>query len=341
MQHDSHSSMSLLTNPLISYAEVLLAMPSSSELWFAKTSQEWKRIYLSQNTQQSPMTIANYLHDPGLLDAIESKSDVIPLCRAFLSCAWRMSWEIIQMNAVQLTAPKRRNNLIMTSRLEELVKLLCKFQLSTERVASSSPDIVMVLETVRLHLHVSLDDILVFAGIEGPDRSRAIYPSVQAWAGDEPSRKAAWHAGQILRSARLLPGQWLQGSLAMMLYHAGLVLWVYGALCVKGNPHVFRDVPKVLIDHPDSTSVQRFIQLGHGLPCITGLSRDGGDLTSGTFFLSDSEAVMDIIEATFRGQFVGSNRPLLVDKLIQIVTGLRDSSKRARTARCSTNVREE
>jgi len=44
--HDAQASISLLTRPLISYAEMSLELPYSLALWRAKSAHEWRDIYL-------------------------------------------------------------------------------------------------------------------------------------------------------------------------------------------------------------------------------------------------------------------------------------------------------
>jgi len=100
-----------------------------------------------------------------------------------------------------------------------------------------------------MSLHVSLDDIQLFAGRAGEDEARRIYPQVRAWTQDSESRKAVWHAGQVFHYAKKFEKTRLRDFYAVAMYHATLVLWVWGmvtsgtsrqsglATPVTTNPH--------------------------------------------------------------------------------------------------------
>lgn len=45
--HDTQASISLLTRPLISYAELSLELPYTLALWRAKNAHAWRDVYLS------------------------------------------------------------------------------------------------------------------------------------------------------------------------------------------------------------------------------------------------------------------------------------------------------
>jgi hypothetical protein len=307
-------------------------MPASSELWFASTAQEWKTIYLAQNTRLSHLTLADYIDDPGRFDIVTSRTEKNSLCQAYLSCAWGFSWDFVQYCAMQRRSPQLWNASLLTSRRDEVIKKLNYFRFNAESVLSSSPELLMQLENIYLHLHVSLSDIQIFAGIEGRQQSSEMYSSIQTWAKSETARTAVWHAGQVLRAARLLPQGHLQGALAIMLYQASLVLWAYGLWYnhFKTQNTMPSDVfePQVCLDDAETVGVRRFTQMGSGLPCLTFISYDDGAPGGGTVTLSDHEAVLDIMMAALKGQATqGDNRPVLVNKLIHILARLRESTE--------------
>ncbi|KAK2601820.1 hypothetical protein QQS21_004603 [Conoideocrella luteorostrata] len=313
LQHDSNTSMCFLVNPVASYAEIQLPMRASSALWFAATSHEWKEIYLSLGGQLKTTILADYIDDTGLLNTIEDKRDLLQTSQVLLSCIWRLAWELNQLNSVKKCTPKRWNKLLLASRLDELLQILQHFRLSVE--PKISPDIAMSLDCTCLHLHAPIEDIQIFAGIEGPQQSRAVYPLIKTWAGEESARNAVWHAGQVLRFARLLKQQCLQGHLAMILYQAGLVLWVYGLFTKKSPPSESKEVQAVL-DAPVNTDIQRFIQLEMGMPSITTEKGDSG------IYLCDTDRVMEAVVLAMRKNFEGKSRPFLIEKLVRILTAL-------------------
>jgi hypothetical protein len=157
-----------------------------------------------------------------------------------------------------------------------------------------------------MSLHVALDDIQLFAGRAGEDEARRIYPQVRAWTQDSESRKAVWHAGQVFHHAKKFEKTRLRDFYAVAMYHATLVLWVWGmvtsgtsrqsgiATPVGGSGgsmanqqqhhqqqhHQQQNQPslqtalfagsksqaRVILDLPEQKATKAFIQLSHGTP---------------------------------------------------------------------------
>lgn len=105
---------------------------------------------------------------------------------------------------------------------------LTAFLTSCEADSTTPPEIPFVLEFLMMSLHVALDDIQLFAGREGEDEARRIFPQVRAWTRDAESRKAVWHAGQVFNHAKAFEKTRLRDFYAVAMYHATLVLWVWG-----------------------------------------------------------------------------------------------------------------
>lgn len=319
IQHDGNTSMCFLLNPVVSYAEIELPVCVSSGLWYAATSHEWKEIYLSQGGEIQTTIIADYFDDPGLLNMLQNDQDLRQICQVFLSSTWRLSWELIQLRSMQKRTPKKWNKLLLASRLDELLKIVQHFRLSASSRISHLPDIMMSLEGICLHLHAPIEDIQILAGIEGPQQSRGVYPHIQTWATEESARHAVWHAGQVLRFARLLNQQRLQGHLAMILYQAALVLWIYSLFSKKTQSSESEEA-QVVLDATESIILQPFIQLECGIPCIT---MDEAD----TYIrLYDTDGVLKAVNCAMRANFGGDDRPFLVEKLLQSLVTLRSPS---------------
>lgn len=226
----------------------------------------------------------------------------------------------------------------MTSRREELLKLLEHFRISTNTYIPSEGDILMRLELVFLHLHTPFEDLQVFAGIEGPEQARLVYPAVLEWVKSESARKAVWYAGQIIRAAKALPRMTLQGPTAIMVYHASLALWVYGHLLDDAYPSNrlgagLQHAQRVPLDGPDSLAGQRFIQIGTGRPCIQELPRLGCqlELPPTDIFLSHPDKVMGGVADILRENHIDSTRPRLVERLVQLMGRLATSTRRTNT----------
>ncbi|KAH7014595.1 uncharacterized protein B0I36DRAFT_436521 [Microdochium trichocladiopsis] len=270
-QHDTDSSLALMINPLVSYAEVVVELPCSGELWSASNKDRWKTAFLptqqqhQHQQQQQHTSPPNGLSAPAssavannnnnhsntasssssaltIADCIDNPTwhlptDVLTASMAYLSVVWRLAWEYLQLASLQKRSrPQRWNSYLLFSRHEELVKLLARFRLSLDDVPASVSHshcmtVLMRAEHIALHIHAPFEDILRFAGMEGAEQSRLAYDAVVLeWMRSEGARKAVWHAGQILRCARTASRMRVQGPLAVIVFHASLVLWVYGMM---------------------------------------------------------------------------------------------------------------
>lgn len=327
LQHDTSCSIALLVNPLISYTEVLLPFPSSDSQWSAPAPEQWKAAVLAHKTPSldRPLSLAEYVNDPTSLDGVKSTVDTTIANSAFLSCAWSLSWELIQLSSLQKAGSRRWNGLLMVSRHDELLKLLNNFRLSADFSDPGNGELTLRLELVLMHLHVAFEQIQLFAGMEGPDQARIVYPTIQEWVGSERARIAAWHAGQIIRAARRLPSATIWGPAAIAVYHASLVLWVFGLL--SKSPEQAGDCSgktPVYLDGSEDTAVQRFTQLGSGSPCILDSLNADGQTTA---YLSQPEKVMAVVVGIMVHNFRGVSQPRLVENLIQLIKGLQKAAK--------------
>ena len=137
----------------------------------------------------------------------------------------------------------------------------------------------------------------MFIGREGEQPAKKVYPVLQAWVESRDARQAVWHAGQILRAAKLFPLSQLKDFYAMVVYHACLVLWTYGVI----NRTKLRAQPELLstqislelfLDGPESMESQRFIAVGGGTSRLKGPRNQDG--TSSTASLEDPKECMEL-----------------------------------------------
>ncbi|KAL1796297.1 hypothetical protein ACET3X_004837 [Alternaria dauci] len=221
-EFDRQSSMALLKPPLISYAEMQLPLPSANALWQAKNAATWKMAYL----ERDPMTAKRPSATECLLNLEHQVHDYAD--STYLHMMWGPVWEYRQMCALTSRSQSQpTNSLILSSRYQELTKQLEDFRLSTPPMSKS---VEITLEIMLVHLNAPLDDIQLFAGLEGQEEARDAYVGLRDWAKTPSARQALWHAGQILRAAEVLPKALLSNFNAIAVYHAGLILWAYGFL---------------------------------------------------------------------------------------------------------------
>jgi hypothetical protein len=316
---DRQSSMALLKPPLISYSEMQLPLPSSNNLWQAKTASAWRQVYLNsaQTNNNRPSALATFL-DLEHLARYEGASTT------YLDMIWGMIWEYRQMSSLCARSfSKANNSLILSSRYQDLVKQLDDFRVSCPTLSRSDE---ITLELMLVHLNAPLDDIQLFAGLEGQEEARNAYPALREWVKTAAARQALWHAGQLLRAAEGLPGYLLCNFNAIAVYHAGLILWGYGFL-KRSVPSVSTpgDNPQstVVLNDEDSLNARRFITLNRGNPTIR---RPG---SHNIIQLSDVSGVMDgfiHLLQTSKDSGEGSSPPL-VGNLVQLIEGLRAATR--------------
>lgn len=361
LRHDAYSSAALLTRTLISPAEVTAALPGTAELWNASTANEfWALAHAHANPKQ--LGLGHYLDDPEIFLANAQTLDGAVAQSAFLACVWSLCWEHGQLESLQRASPRRWNAFLITSRQEELLRLLNAFRMSVGPPQMGShhhPELAIRLEHVSLHLHTPFEDIHVLAGIEGPEAARSIRPAVASWVRTEAARRAIWHAGQIIRFAKTSQARTIHGPVAVMIYHAALALWIYGLLAKSkhndssNNGNTNNNTNKldpwvaaaassptdpmhpICLEDPDSLELQRFTQLGTGCPCINGFSTPtvGGTATSfavisplsSRVYLSQPRELMEVVMEVLRRNYDGGPRPPLIDRLARLMTAVEQS----------------
>ncbi|KAI0540028.1 hypothetical protein GGR58DRAFT_512041 [Xylaria digitata] len=308
---DAQTSMTTLASPTMSYAELTLPLPESKELWFAKTALEWKKEYLRRSVSQTkrPPCLGDLLRDVNLLAANYRRLDTQYSISIYLHAFWNLVFEWRQLSAVHRSNPFQNSyqaspNLILNSRHQELCKALSSFQLViADRHASFSAQEALLLNLVLMNLHVSLDDLQLFAGKEGEDQARRVYPILQQWSESTEARQALWHAGQVLRQAKMFPSGHLKQFYAVGVHHAALALWTYGVVTrAMRNPSSINISQEVVyIDGLESTEVQRFIEFGQGRPTIRVTRCDDGQAIESA--LEDPHMCMEIAQEVLRMNF--------------------------------------
>ncbi|KAK6698100.1 hypothetical protein SNK03_010881 [Fusarium graminearum] len=324
LSHDANSSTALMVGPLVSYAEVLLPLPGNAELWTASSPEQWSSLMVSR-VDSEPLYVADVIDDPDVLNNYAGSVDAYAAILAVLSCTWTMCWEYLQIASLQRSKPRRWNTLVTEMRKDELLKLLGHLKLSLSADAAADPEIKMRLELALLHLQMPFEDIQIFAGMEGTERARAVYPMVRDWAKSEAARHTIYHAAQIVQIAKDSPRGSMRGPMAIILYHASLAFWVYGLLSDQSRTLS----QNVYLDDPDSIALQRFKGFGQGRPCIRWHSEiQGQGEIMMSVSLSQPDKVMEAVMGVVRRNFAGLPTPHLTEKLVQLMGELENSAKR-------------
>ncbi|KAI9149643.1 Transcription factor 1 [Paramyrothecium foliicola] len=349
--HDSNCSMSLLVNPLISYAEVLLPLPGPPQTWAVRSAEAWK-IAFAAECQQPSFTVADLLNDPELLDTQYNAIDYSVASFAMQSFVWAIIWEYIQLKALQKQAPRLWNNAIMDIRRDELLTMLQTMRISHS--VSASHEFMMRLETMALHLFASFEDVQILAGFQGQEQSRKMLPLIKEWINTATARQALYQAGQIFRRAKGIPKGLIRGPIAYMIYYASLMFWVWGSL--QGDhdkqprsplarrtsvllPGPSLAATEVLLDGQEELLVHRFVQIGQGFPCIQVPDQDESSQLV-TIRLTSTSKVMGLMGRLLEGGFESNAKPYLVWSFSRVIDELGKNYGRACSIREPQDAQE-
>ncbi|KXH43386.1 hypothetical protein CNYM01_08603 [Colletotrichum nymphaeae SA-01] len=330
---DAQTSMTTLTNPSMSYSELTLPLPEAKELWFAKTAAEWKMHYLERTNGQSkrPPSIGDLFRDISLLATNRQRLDLQFAISIYLHGYWALILEYLQLCSVLRTRTWLNNSggkseEVLRSRHAELCKDLQGFLLVTSdwhEMLSTQES--LVLHLLMMNLHLSLNDLQLFSGKEGEDQARRVFGDLREWSQSAEARQSLWHAGQILRQAKMFPQGHLKDFYAIAVHHAALACWTYGVVAKTSGtgktPVQGFDQEKVFLDGTESNLVHRFIGFNQGRPVILGpMSRAGATEAS----LDDPKACMEVAQEVLRANFRESAdlHPPIVENLCLLIKQL-------------------
>ncbi|PYH48928.1 putative C6 and C2H2 transcription factor RegA-like [Aspergillus saccharolyticus JOP 1030-1] len=335
--HDAQASLMLNVNPLISYAELELPLPSIRSLWEAKSSTEWRDVYLA-----SGLTGRERL--PSLVDAMRDMSRVQTHVDSQLAGfvvvhgLAAMVSEYHRFSFISKGSSKHWNGLVISSRHQELSQALQHFRMVCyEWPEFPGPEVFLVHEVVSMFLYMSLEELQLFAGKEDKREARRVYHSALEWIESSDSRRAVWHAGQVVRAAKAMPPGSLTGFLAVGVYYASLAFWSYsvvakaksakstgqaggGSRSSPGlNARNSQSPPITYLDGEETTEVQKFISLGCGSPALQG--------PDGPAFVSDPRQTMAVAQGLLRADASQESLPPLVQGLCQLMGDLGKAAK--------------
>lgn len=317
---DAELSMALLTNPVLSYAEVCLPLPAPEQLWLADNPLTWRNLYCKIYAPGAPRvpTLTECIAD---MDLIESNRDIIDKqlsCAALLNALWGIVWEYRQFSSVLGTQSRYWDNgLLMASRAQQITKILEYFHLQHKDESG------IVLHFILMHMNMSLEDIQSLATCDDPIRACDEHPllGVRSWCKSREARQAVWHASQIIRELKHLPFQGIRDFKAIALYHASLVLWAYG---MAGTDSMPSEGSNIWLDGEEDTDTQRYIALSRGMPVIQ------GGLDGTLIALSQPRRILEtmiyLLQSNSHSE-PGAQPPPLVANLILILGKLRDVSR--------------
>jgi hypothetical protein len=187
-----------------------------------------------------------------------------------------------------------------------------------------------------MYLHIDVDAIQRFVGKLGELDARRAYPGLREWSRTKEARAGIWHAGQMLRAARSVANYQLRGFDSMAIYHAALVLWVFGLIqCGDSARHKIHppvggmeSPPCIALDGPDGQSVRAFLGHGHGRPGLTMIQPRSGFSGDSTAFcdLNKPRLVMIVARQVLEGNcpcpFPDDSLPPMIKNLCELIGDL-------------------
>jgi hypothetical protein len=338
MIRDSQASMATLINPSLSYAELTLPLPEARELWFAKTAEEWKTLYMEKIATRSkrPPSVGDLLRDISLLALNKSRLDVQSAVSVYLHAFWFVIREYQQLCSVLrsrswLASTGSPGDQVLRSRHTELCNNLHSFQ---RLVSDWGPDLLsgkehLMTHLILMNLHLSLDDLQLFSGKEGEEQARRMFTNLRDWAQSANGRQALWHAGQVLRQAKRFPPGHLNDFYAVAVHHAALAIWAFGVVGkAAGKPPVHLLAQEtVYLDGTVTGALNHFIGYGQGRAAIRDLEIPDQAGTAEAS-VDDTKACMDIAQRILRANFKGRKEvpPPIVENMCGLLKQLGDAA---------------
>lgn len=330
--HTTQASISYHTSPLVLLPELTFPLPSSKDLWLAKSAEEWKGRFFQKRPISLPSVprLIDVLHDTTLLDIVHEHIDAEICCTTLLYGYWSQIWSFQESNKFypenehQKSAPRK---LWLATQQSELYRDILDFGSQLCNSDREPYEIKIVKELFMMLLQVSPDEIQRYAGKGGEEESSRASTVLQNWVQNSGARKAVWHAGQVFHAARFLHPAEIRGFYAIAVYFAALTLWVYshisGLMTRSGefaSKHQLASKSdqeidsKVVLDGETSRETRVFLSVGQGEPGLTEHASESETIFAS---LKDPNVVLKIARQIYR-----NNYPVLTEPLPPLVENL-------------------
>lgn len=311
--HDAQGSMLLCKHPLISFTELRFTLPAGRDLWMACSAEQWRDVYIAKLRAFGDIppipNISEILHRH---DAVSELGDLIDqeLCLAARLYSFRSRissyWEFVKLHPTSGVAAADPLPTWLRLQHKDTYHHLSALTTLIAATSSAPAPLRLASELTIMTLHVSLDDLQSFSGKAGEAEAHKASDALNRhWATTATARHAVFHAGQVLRLARLLPRASLRDFSAVAVYYASLTLWIYGLLRPEDEGG---EGPVVCVDGEDSHDTRAFLERG-GVPAVR-VEDQPAALGADGRVLAEARAVM-------RGNYVvgGEAVPPLVESL--------------------------
>lgn len=291
-------------NPLMSHIEMRIPLPAPNRIWWATTAEEWKTEY--DNAQQSILasekTLVEAVRTPMRGQSTSNIDAQSTLCTLY--GFWSLVWEHQILHEMpywedSATAdPFAHAPSIVPARRRPLLQGLnaLRNSLGTEGSPVCAQSKLM-LEYLSMVTLVPLYALHAFAGRDGENEARRVYPILQQWTQTREARQSVWHAGQIYRIAGEHPIHTLNDTCVIFLYQASITLWVYGVVMSARRSRDITSLPLscdlnqdelVWLNGDACMAMRRFIGTADGVPSLKCLHN------AQFRFVEDAKGTMDL-----------------------------------------------
>lgn len=355
--HDTQASIALHKCPIISATEITFSLPVPRILYQARSATEWKSCFYDQKISmpKPALKLVDIARDPGLLEDLGTNVDVHFCCMAAIHTFWgqiwafREAWKFHSIGDVKTSV----HHLWLVTQQRELYQQMQTFRTNLLRTLGTQAELLITIELFLMILHVSTDELECFAGKHGEEAASQAVTSLERWYGTEQSRRAVWHAGQVFRWATLLNPTDLRDFYAVAVYHAGLMLWVYGHLSISnsgsnkqpptGLDLLTESMTTLVINGEETDATTAYIA---GRPAIAILSHvwrpasafEHTGVSAMKFIpLEDPNAILKIARELYQNNFPVESKilPPLVNNLGKLMRDLAEMSEK-RFSRCAS-----
>ncbi|KAG8629744.1 hypothetical protein KVT40_001363 [Elsinoe batatas] len=304
------------TTPVFSVTEFGVALPHTEDLWRAKSAGEWSSIMGQQSTAvgaesdaaPAPSSLRDlfrhFLDDE--MDSADYPLTALHIRLLLLPLQSMVGHYQQLMSCFSDSGSSRVKNKTVTAsstrcRLEEVQCLLQRwYNIATDHLKSNPVCSVMQASLVLYHL-ISLNTVTDFTQIERLARRETFDGTYQAlvWTHKRcitDVGEATFHCGQIIRLIRSMSRSVRPPWWAAAIYRSALVLWC-DSLIDKDSTSTYGGksgqtfaVDALTSDHP---LIQRYLNKGDGVPCLS--KRDGSTvgLDHGLTVLNHCTEVID------------------------------------------------
>lgn len=330
---DLRSSMAYLKSPNCSLTELSCPFPAARDLWLAPSSLAWKEAFLAKGPYPTnPPSWIAIKQGKLLTDSLYRHYDTSLISLVIIHGFWSQVWTYQESRRFFLLDNRSSNQvatmLWLSCQYQDLVKCIETVKHDLSKYALDSSQFQIVVEYCLMALNVSPRELQRFAGRLGEEEAETTHHILRKWMTGPEFKAAVWHAGQILKFARMSQPTQLREFFAIVVYQAGLTLWVYGLLSktMRKQPlpttiaqvREESDESNVLLDGSECAVSTAFISFGNGNPGITfGQKKKFCPLT-------DISTIMKIACDIFRENFgiETATLPPLLESLISLMTDL-------------------